>query len=537
MTINIDDIPGLVTEMGQRLMAGLSHSTNRKQFLTALSAMLRVHIPFDRLCINLYDHEGNMLMYFTAAEGAMASTLSPVRPAEASSTVAGQVIATRKPVIITDFARYFANCAPHPIAEAGLTATMAFPLMLDNEIIATLHCSFAREPEHMYESMSFLLALSPVVATCLGAILSLEQARNRSGLPWRPLAPPAVEDAVICHSPRMREVMRTLDAVAKLNMPVLLLGETGTGKSLVAQVLHRRSARKDAHFVKVNCPSLPQTLFESELFGHAKGSFTGAVSKRVGRFELAHGGTLFLDEIAELSPEMQSKLLQVLEDSSFERVGESVSLAVDVRIIAATNVRLGDALATGALRSDLVYRLSSCTITLPPLRERREDISPLAASLSAQLSTTLGLPGITLKKPLLEPLLGYRWPGNVRELRNVLGRLMVLHSMGRPLCAALVDEVLEEHRQLVAPVRSGVTEPSTAGQSAAGQDGPRTGGTEGAEGTEPLTLAAMERKHILEVLRRTKGILAGSDGAAALLGLPRTTLQHRMRKLGIDSRS
>lgn len=521
MHFHIDVIPALVTEISQKLMEGLTQSTRRKQFFTALSEMLHAHIPFDRLCINLYDQEGGMLIYFTAVEGTIASTLSPVRPAEASTTVAGHVIATRKPVIITDFAQYFTENTAHPIAEAGLTATMAFPLILDNEIIATLHCSFAREPEHIYEITSLLLALSPVVATCLGAILSLEQVRQRSVLQWQPLAPSSLEDDVICHSPPMREVMRKLDVVSKLNIPVLLLGETGTGKSLIAQVIHRRSQRRDAHFVKVNCPSLPETLFESELFGHAKGSFTGAVSKRVGRFELAHKGTLFLDEIGELSLEMQSKLLQVLEDSSFERVGESVSLAVDVRIIAATNVCMGDALSRGQLRADLLYRLSPCTIELPPLRQRKEDIPPLVAALTAQLATSLDLPSITLRGVHLRPLQEYQWPGNVRELRNVLSKLLVLHSMGRPLTTTTVEKVLLENTNMLLPretktldARAATHEPEVA---------PAPVGT----------LAEREREHIMDALQRTGGTLSGPGGAAALLGLPRSTLQHRMRKLGI----
>ena len=543
--MQIENIPALATAMGQKLMGGLVQSTSRKQFITALAEMLRTHIPFDRLCINLYDHEGNMLTYFTAAEGTIVSTLSPVRPAEASSTVAGKVIATRRPVIITDFSQHFPESAAHPIAEAGLNATMAFPLILDNEIIATLHCSFARAPEHLYECTSFLLALSPVVAICLGAILLQEQARAKHTLAWQPLTPPAEGDTIICHSPRMREVMRTLDVVSKLDIPVLLLGETGTGKSLIAQAIHRRSLRKSAHFVKVNCPSLPQTLFESELFGHAKGSFTGAVSKRVGRFELAHGGTLFLDEIAELSPEMQSKLLQVLEDSSFERVGESVSLAVDVRIVAATNVRLSSALAQNKLRADLLYRISPCSIELPPLRQRQEDIAPLVSALGAQLSRKLGLPGVSVRGAALGALREHHWPGNVRELRNVVIKLLVLHSMGKPLNTVTVEQVLRESADMAAAPRTenaagpGTGQgrsPRNAADSREGRGCNTPPHPDDGETDEIETLATMEKNHILKALRHCGGAIAGPQGAAALLGLPRSTLQHRMGKLGIKPR-
>lgn len=530
MPLYLENIPALATEISQKLMTELTASTSRKNFFSSLSALLRAHIAFDRLCINLYDQAGDMLIYFTAAQGTIASTLSPVRPAETSTTVAGRVIASRKPVIITDFSRDFPDGDPHPIAEAGLTATMAFPLILDDEIFATLHCSFARKPDHIYEYATLLLALSPPLATCLGAILSLEQVRRKGCLQCQPLIPPLEnDDDIVCHSPAMREVMRKVDAVSGLNIPVLLLGETGTGKSLLAHAIHRRSPRKNSHFVKVNCPSLPQTLFESELFGHAKGSFTGAVSKRVGRFELAHGGTLFLDEIAELSPEMQSKFLQVLEDASFERVGESVSLAVDVRVLAATNVHPGDAVRRKKLRADLFYRLSPCSIELPPLRRRQEDIPPLVTALSAQVSATLGLPAASFGNALLAPLTQYPWPGNVRELRNVLSKLLVLRSMGRTLTTGLLEGVLKENSRTMGHGSENCPEPESVQRPARRKDVLPEDLVE----ERDETLAALEKEHILRVLRRTGGVLSGPRGAAAALGLPRSTLLHRMRKLGL----
>ncbi len=528
MLTNTTTLSLKVNELGQKLMQVLATRASRKLFFNALCRLLHEHFHYDRLCINLYDQQGEMLTYFTAAEGTVVSTLSPVRPAEASSTVAGHVIATRKPVIITDFAQYFSESSIHPIAEAGLTATMAFPLILDNEIIATLHCSFAEKPDNLYGITSFLLNLCPFIATCLGAILSLEQSKlGEFSPPLRPVPPAVMDDAIIRHSPVMREVMRKVEVVAKLHVPVLLLGETGTGKSLIAHDIHRRSARKDARFVKVNCPALPQSLFESELFGHAKGAFTGAANKRVGRFELAHGGTLFLDEIAELSPEMQSKLLQVLEDASFERVGESVSLAADVRVIAATNARPCDALACGKLRPDLFYRLSPCTIELPPLRERLEDIPPLVAALSTQVATSLGLPQVKLTPALMAPLRRYPWPGNVRELRNVLSRLVIHNSMHNQLNADIVEKTLEASRAMVALPSVPASAPPLARPDVAARTPPE------ARLGDQSTLAMAERRHILEMLERTGGIIAGPNGAAALLGLPRSTLQHRMNKLGI----
>lgn len=546
MPLHAKDIHESVNELGKKLMNVLTSRAKRKLFFSTLSRLLHDHFPFERLCINLYDQQGEMLTYFTAAEGTIVSTLSPVRPAEASTTVAGHVIATRKPVIITDFAQYFSESSVHPIAEAGLTATMAFPLVLNNEIIATLHCSFAEKPDNIYEITSFLAELCPVIATCLGAILSLEQiAYNRLHMIEQPFFASS-EERVICHSGAMREVMRRVDAVARLNIPILLLGETGTGKTLLAQDIHRRSERKAGHFVRVNCPALAQTLFESELFGHAKGAFTGAANKRVGRFELAHEGTLFLDEIAELAPEMQSKLLQVLEESSFERVGESVPLSVDVRIIAATNAHIGTTLANGRLRPDLFYRLSPCTIRLPPLRERAEDIPPLAMALSTQAATNHGLAPVKFSSALMKPLLRYGWPGNVRELRNIISRLVINHSIHREVTAADVEAMLEESRSLLRKASETSFPVSRATPAGSLGDGPSVSsrpafpaGSAHAmaacpEKDAPVTLAEMESRHIRDVLARCGGTISGPSGAATLLGIPRSTLQHRMQKLGIQ---
>ncbi|MDR2799776.1 MAG: sigma 54-interacting transcriptional regulator [Desulfovibrio sp.] len=530
-----------IDEIGRQLCMALSAKAGRKFFFSTLARLLQEHFHFDRLCINLYDQQGEMLTYFTAAEGTVVSTLSPVRPAKSASTVAGHVIATRKPVIITDFEKHFSGSFVHPIAEAGLTATMAFPLMLDSEIIATLHCSFAEKPVNFYEITSFLLELCPMIAVCLGAILSLEQANfQHLHMQSPPLSSPTSEGPVICHSRAMRDVMRRADVAAKLNIPVLLLGETGTGKNLLAQEIHRRSQRKDAPFVRVNCPSLAQTLFESELFGHAKGAFTGAAAKRVGRFELANGGTLFLDEIVELSPEMQSKLLQVIEDSSFERVGESVPLAVDVRIVAATNARVGAMLAEGKLRADLFYRLSPCTIELPPLRERCEDIPPLIAALSSRLTASLGLPSVRFTPALIQPMLDHNWPGNVRELRNILSHILIHHSMCKQLNPSLVRDMIEAGGNLLrrdkgAEKRQGLPPEEEATAGFPGSSRPPAGrGVPPPQGCT-RTLAEVERSHILEILEQTGGTIAGPAGAAALLGIPRSTLQHRMRRLGISA--
>lgn len=514
MAFSIESVHSMAAEISRQLMASLAVSADRQRFFQQLSMLFREHVQFDRLCINLYDSDGDMLMYFTAAEGALASTLSPVRPAEVGSTVAGQVIATRQPVIITDLAQYFPESSMHPIAEAGLTATMAFPLIINNEIIATLHCSFARVPEQLYEITALFMECSPVVALCVGTILSQEHRQEGAGVPHGTTLP-VTDEYFVCHSKRMRAFMRTLSTVAKMDIPVLLLGETGTGKTLAARMIHQSSARQHAPFVKVNCPSLSPTLFESELFGHARGSFTGATSKRTGRFEHAHGGTLFLDELSELSAEMQSKLLQVLEDSRFERVGESASISVDVRVLAATNVRINEALRRGTLREDLFHRLSSFILELPPLRERLEDLPPLVTMLAARLVAERKLTPIKLSQVLLMPLNEYSWPGNVRELRNVIMKMLIHQSIHKSIDTATVRAIIEENRSFM---------PHSAPSPVLDVDaGP----------VFSARLEDVERQHIERVLRQTRGVLSGADGAAALLGIPRSTLQHRLQKLGI----
>lgn len=593
MAISKNNSHQSASHVAERLMAALQVDASRSTFFKTVSQIFQEYFHFDRLCINLYDREGGMLTYFTAAEGTLVSTLSPVRPAESSSTVAGHVIASRKPVIFTDVAQHFSESDMHPIAEAGLTSTMAFPLMLDNEIFATLHCSFAHKPDNLYEIASFVTDLCPAVATCLGSILSREQFVLQQKRLHATYAPP-VEEPFVYHSRLMKSIMRRVDANAKLDVPILILGESGTGKTVIAHEVHRRSHRRENRFIKVSCPSLPSSLFESELFGHSRGAFTGAGTKRTGRVELAHKGTLFLDEIAELSVEMQSKLLQVLEESSFERVGESMSTAVDVRFVAATNVNVADAIARGALRHDLFYRLATCVIEIPPLRQHKEDIPTLVTAIARQVASRLHLPVLSLRQNFLGMLMAYNWPGNVRELRNIVTRLSILNGTGSKLTEKDIREVLHEANyqerlssvSRALPLQSAglspgpLTEPTAATSAAlppssaaqvggthAGlvQAGPHAGTTSPAShpsspesphwtspgaapsGPSPTvfktpldvveTLAEVERKHIIKVLQRTGGIVAGPHGAAALLGVPRSTLQHRMRKLGIECKT
>jgi transcriptional regulator with GAF, ATPase, and Fis domain len=276
----------------------------------------------------------------------------------------------------------------------------------------------------------------------------------------------------------------------------LISGETGTGKELVARAIHNGSGRKDAVLVKVNCAALPAGLIESELFGHEKGAFTGAVSRKIGRFELADGGTLFLDEVGELSLDVQAKLLRVLQDGEFERVGGSSTIKINVRLIAATNHELDVAVRQGSFRSDLFYRINVFPIRIAPLRKRKDDIPLLVRHFVDHYGAKLGKVFGSITDDVISSLGAYDWPGNVRELENVIERAVILS----PGPALELDEWLQ----------------SAEGPSLAN-----------------LTLDEVQRQHILRVLETTGWRIRGDKGAAQLLGLKPTTLEARMRKLGI----
>jgi PAS domain S-box-containing protein len=301
-------------------------------------------------------------------------------------------------------------------------------------------------------------------------------------------------------SEAMQKVFRNIEMVAATDSTVLLLGETGTGKELIARAIHNLSKRKDRVMVKVNCGALPAGLVESELFGHEKGAFTGATAQKKGRFELANYGTIFLDEVGELSHDIQVKLLRVLQEHEFERVGGAATLKVDVRVIAATNRNLEEGVKNGSFRPDLFYRLNIFPIQIPPLRQRAEDIPLLANYLIGQFARRLGKRINGINQQALEKLRRYDWPGNVRELANILERAVIL-CQGRVLQEEHIGELSASPRQ--------------------------------AESF--LTLEEAERRHILHALEKTGGVLAGPKGAAQLLGINRSTLWSRMRKLGINA--
>jgi chemotaxis protein methyltransferase CheR len=302
---------------------------------------------------------------------------------------------------------------------------------------------------------------------------------------------------IIGQSDGLNYVLYKVEQIASSDTTVLVLGETGTGKELVARAIHGLSLRKNRTLVKVNCATLPSNLIESELFGHQKGAFTGAHARQLGRFEVANGATLFLDEIGELPLELQPKLLRVIQDGEFERLGSSDTIKVDVRVIAATNRNLEEEVSKGWFREDLWYRLSIFPITVPPLRERKEDIARLVDFFVDKIAKRLGKSIESIPTSVMNSLQDYQWPGNVRELENVLERA-VINSSGPKL--RLVDELKKPHTDLA---------------------------------TTQKTLEAVERDHIVRVLEQTNWKVSGKNGAAEILGLNRSTLRARIRKLGI----
>jgi len=318
-------------------------------------------------------------------------------------------------------------------------------------------------------------------------------------------------EEIVGQSRTLAEVIEKVKLVASTDSSVLILGETGTGKELVARAVHSNSERRNRPLVKVNCAALPAGLIESELFGHEKGAFTGATDRRIGRFELAHGGTIFLDEIGDMPPDVQMKLLRVLQEHEFERVGGSNLIKVDVRVIAATNRELLRSVAEGTFRQDLYYRLNVFPVQLPPLRERREDIPPLVHYFVRRFSLKIGRKITRIQRETMERLASYAWPGNVRELENVIERAVIL-SRGIELEVAL--DVLPEITKAGAP------------RPAAEEKRP--------EVPSPDSIDQVERNHILEVLMRTNWRIEGPEGAAALLNLNPSTLRSRMKKLGVQ---
>jgi len=346
------------------------------------------------------------------------------------------------------------------------------------------------------------IALCSVMGTPIdGQEKTEEQLRNENLILREEIDRTSMFEEIVGSSKPIGQLLRQVEKVAPTDSTVLILGETGTGKELIARALHRRSKRANRAFVKVNCAAIPQSLIASELFGHEKGAFTGALQRRVGRFEAANGGTLFLDEVGELPMETQIALLRVLQEKEFERVGSNHSVSVDVRVIAATNRDLRASVPAGSFRADLFYRLNVFPIAVPSLRERVEDIPLLVEYFVARYSKESGKSIRHIGKQTLEHLRRYHWPGNIRELQNVVERAVILSE---------ADTFVVDRSWLEG---------------------------ESAESSPKLGLSALDDREVEMIeaaLAKTHGRISGPTGAAAKLGIPRQTLESKIRRLGID---
>jgi transcriptional regulator with GAF, ATPase, and Fis domain len=436
--------------------------------------------------------------------------------------IVGHVGATGKAMLIQDIASDHLHLArPEWAHREGIRSIAAHPFLSRDKVLGVL-ATLTREPldERAFAWLGTFANQAAVAIANARAFEELDQLRKRLELDNAYLHEQVKEGLafgdIIGTSPALKEVLEQIDMVAPTDAAVLITGESGTGKELAARAIHERSSRRERPMVTVNCASVPRDLFESEFFGHVKGSFTGAVRDRMGRFQLADRGTIFLDEIGEIPIELQSKLLRVLQDQHVQRVGEDRVRKLDVRVIAATNHNLQEECEAGRFRRDLYYRLSVFPLDLPPLRERREDIRLLVTHFLNLASRRLNCPQVVLKDHALEQLEAYDWPGNVRELHNVIERAVILSQQG-PLC---IDRVLGNRGLAMQGSRVRVT---------------------GAEAPSPSSkvlsraeLARRERDNILAALEQAHWRISGPGGAAEVLGVKPTTLASRLKRFGIE---
>jgi len=387
--------------------------------------------------------------------------------------------------------------------EFGIRSYIVLPLMRQGSLIGAVNYLALQKRDYTNDEIQLLQDVSEMVSIAVSNALAYEEIhslKERLQVENRFLQDDIVQrsiyEEIVGSTDSLRKVLSAIDRVAPMDTTVLITGETGTGKELVAHAIHKRSARSGRALVKVNCAALPSDLIASELFGHEKGAFTGALQQRIGRFEAASGGTIFLDEIGELNPEMQIALLRVLQEREFERVGGNRTIQTDVRVITATNRDLNREVAEGRFRMDLYYRLNVFPVHVPSLRERADDIPILVDYFAARLGARMGKRIRQIDKATLDAMLQYSWPGNIRELQNVIERGVILAD----------SEVFR--------LEKGALSESRAQAIVSPQDDPRA--------------------EIEAVLRATRGRISGPDGAAARLGIPASTLESRIRALKIN---
>jgi formate hydrogenlyase transcriptional activator len=478
----------------------------RDELLSAVCDALAKVIRFDRLALSLYDPDAGGLRIVTYAGSYRRQDYTPIgRVLDLKDSPAGLAFLNQKPLLRRNLEKERQTSSEERAFGHGFQSLCALPLIARGKSIGAITVGSLAKEQYTDADAEFLQEVANQVAL---AVENMKAYEEIAGLKVRLEAENVYLqeeikteynfDEIIGQSAPLRQLLRNVEQVAPTEATVLIQGETGTGKELVARAVHDRSPRKDRPLVKVNCGAIPAGLVESELFGHEKGAFTGATQRRVGRFELANGGTIFLDEVTELPIDTQVKLLRVLQEGEFERVGSSQTIKVDVRAIAATNRDLKEVVRNGTFRSDLFHRLNVFPLAVPALRERKDDIPLLVNFFLSKFGKKLGKEVRGVSQKSIDSLLHYDWPGNVRELQNIVERAVVLASG----TIVQIDEAM---------MRSG----EMARESAVD------------------TLENAERNHILRALNETHWVVHGKKGAAEILGINPSTLRSRMEKLGI----
>src|SRR2546430_4734757 len=483
-----------------------------RDVFAATTASLRRVIPHVLASLYLYDPDNEVVTRHALDSPSGKGLLQEGFVGPIDSTPAGPAIRTGKPALFDedDLKRLQSDVARLLLAE-GVKSGCCVPLKSHNRLLGTLNIASLHPGAFSQDEVDLLAQVANQIAIAVENALAFREIDDlKKKLAEEKLY---LEDEIrteynfeeiIGESAALKRILKQVETVAPTDSTALIQGETGTGKELIARAIHNLSKHRERTFVKMNCAAIPTGLLESELFGHERGAFTGAIAQKVGRFELAHQGTLFLDEVGDVPLELQSKLLRVLQEQEFEGLGSNRTIRVDVRLVAATNRDLAQMVADKQFRSDLYYRLNVFPITAPPLRERPEDIPLLIRYFAQKYARRMTKPIATIPMETMTTLSKYHWPGNIRELENLIERAVIL-SPGPDLRVPLP----ELKRFLESPP---------------GSDSAKT-------------LEDAEREHILKVLEETKWVVGGSSGAATRLGLKRTTLQARMQKLGISRRT
>ncbi len=495
----------------------------QQALLHSISEALHPLISFDRCAITLYLPERESFRFLAVEGEVLSDYFHAGLELSRNETCGSWVFDHQQPLVRRDLEKEKQYANERRLAAEGIHSLCVVPMALQGRCIGMLSLVSRQRDRYSDEDAVFLQEVANQVALAIQnmqsyqEIASLKARLEKENVYLREeLRAEHNFEEIVGSSPSLLRALRAVEQVAPTDSTVLIYGETGTGKELVARAIHNRSSRNGRALVSVNCSAISAGLVESELFGHMKGAFTGAIERRIGRFELANGGTIFLDEIGELCLETQVKLLRVLQEHQIEPVGSSHPLRVDVRVITATNRNLHEAVQAGRFRSDLFYRLNVFPIELPPLRERRSDIPQLVAFCLSQFSKRLGKKIDGVSGESMENLVNYPWPGNIRELQNVIERAIIV-SAGPTLR-------LDRDLMPVAAAAKGMEAPETDAQDQqADLDFPRP----------LLTLDEVERNHILAALQHTSGVVDGPKGAAKILNLHPNTLRHRMDRLDI----